>query len=195
MQFWVAYGSTYSYLTIARIDEVAKRFKVHIDWQPMLLSPIFIEQGRPLGPFVPYPAKLNYMWLDLNRRAKLHGIPYRQPSRYPIKAARPARVALAALQGGWCPEFTRAAFKLHWTEDLAMDVDENLQAAIASCGRDPAKVLALADSSEIEAALASQVARAKSLGIFGAPTFVVGEELFWGDDRLEDALARASEQD
>lgn len=192
MQFWVAYGSTYSYLTVTRIGAAAEQAGVTVEWRPLLLNPIFVEQGRPQGPFVPYPAKLRYMWLDLDRRAKLHGIPYRRPSRYPIKAARPARVALVGAEGGWCRQFTEAAFKLHWTDDIPMDTDENLRRAIATCGHDPDAVLNRADSPEIEQALAKQVDHAKSIGIFGAPTFVVGAELFWGDDRLEDALARAS---
>jgi 2-hydroxychromene-2-carboxylate isomerase len=152
------------------------------------LLPIFAAQGRERGPFVPYPDKLEYMWRDLERRAMLFGIEYRRPTLYPPNTRVTTRVGLVAAREGWCEAFTRAVFRLHWVEGVNISTDENLDLAITSCGQETARVLAQATQPDIEDALALQTERAKSLKLFGAPSFVVGDELFWGDDRLEEAI-------
>jgi 2-hydroxychromene-2-carboxylate isomerase len=192
LQFWFGYPSTYSYLSVARIERLASARGVVIDWQPFSLLPIFAAQGRERGPFVPYPDKLEYMWRDLERRAKLLGVEYRRPSLYPPNTKVTTRAGLVAAREGWCVPFTKAVFKLHWVDGVNISTDENLNTAIISCGHDPARVLTDALTPEIENALALQTERAKSLKLFGAPSFVVGNELFWGDDRLEDAIAYAA---
>ena len=188
LQFWFGYPSTYSYLTVARIDRLAAARGVAVDWQPFSLLPIFAAQGLDRGPFVPYPDKLEYMWRDLERRAKLFGIEYRRPTLYPPNTRVTTRVGLVAAREGWCEAFTRAVFRLHWVEGVNISTDENLDLAITSCGQETARVLAQATQPDIEDALALQTERAKSLKLFGAPSFVVGDELFWGDDRLEEAI-------
>jgi 2-hydroxychromene-2-carboxylate isomerase len=188
LQFWIEYGSTYSYLSVARITQAAARHGVVVDWQPFYLLPIFVEQGMNLGPFLPYPNKLEYMWRDLGRRSERLGVPYARPSTYPVHSLLTARVAMVAASEGWCEAFTRKAFALHWTENRLIGSDDNLATAIADAGRDPAVVIARAQSPPIKDGLKAQTERAKALKIFSAPSFVVGDELFWGDDRLEDAL-------
>lgn len=100
-----------------------------------------------------------------------------------------ARIALIGAREGWCQQFTEAAFRLHWTEGRPMSEPENIAQALASAGQDVERVQQLAASDEIKEALKQQAQRATARGIFGAPSFVVDGELFWGDDRLETAIA------
>jgi 2-hydroxychromene-2-carboxylate isomerase len=190
IEVWIEYSSTYSYLTVARIGRLAEQHGLALDWQPFFLPPVRDQQG--LGfPFPEGSAKTAYMWRDLERRAATLGLPYRQPSTYPVNSLASARVALLGKADGWCQRFTEEAFRLHWTEGRLIGTDDNLETALRSLGLDPAQVLPLANSAANKEALKAQTARAVERGIFGAPSFVVGQELFWGDDRLDDAVAWA----
>jgi 2-hydroxychromene-2-carboxylate isomerase len=192
LHFWLEFGSTYSYLSVARIGALAARHGVPVVWQPFYLMPLFIEQGMHQGPFRPYPNKIDYMWRDLERRAARHGIAYRKPSSYPPNSLPAARVALVAAHEGWCQAFAEKVFALHWTEDRAIGSDDNLDTALRALGKDPAAVRAQAQSPQNKDALKAQTDRARALRIFGSPSFVVGSELFWGDDRLDDAVEWAA---
>ena len=192
LQFWLDYGSTYTYLTVARIEKLTAAHGLTLQWQPFYLPPLLIELGMGQGPFTPYPNKLDYMWRDIERRAERHGIAYRKPSTYPINSLATARVGLVAAREGWCRKFSESVFALHWTQDRTIGSTDNLDTAIAALGRDPAAVMAQARATDIKEALKAQTDRARELKIFGSPSFVVGDELFWGDDRLEDAVEWAS---
>jgi len=188
VEFWFEYGSTYTYLTVARIASVSAMRNVVVDWRPFLLMPIMIEQGMDRGPFLPYPNKLQYMWRDLERRALRYGVPYKRPSLYPPKTLATARIGFVGQNEGWCAAFTQETFRLHWTLDVIIGTDENIRRSLKFVGQDAERVLKLAELDENKNNLRRQTEKAKSLGIFGSPSFVVGNELFWGDDRLEDAL-------
>ncbi len=188
LQFWFEYGSTYTYLTVARLASVAKARDVAVEWRPFLLMPIMIDQGMDKGPFLPYPNKLRYMWRDLERRALRYGVRYRKPSVYPPNTLLTARIGHLGQREGWCAAFTQEVFRLHWTEDVIIGTEENIRRSLVFIGQDADRTLAAAQSDENKTNLRGQTEHAKSLGIFGSPTFVVGDELFWGDDRLEDAL-------
>jgi 2-hydroxychromene-2-carboxylate isomerase len=184
LELWFEYGSLYAYLTVARVDTVARARGVDVSWRPFLLTPILVEQGiQPI-----HPIKFQYMWHDLERRARRHGIPYKKPSVYPPKPLLTARIGCLAQKEGWCAEFTKEVFRLHWTEDLIIGTDENITRSLRSVGKDADRVVPMAQTDENKLALRLQTEQAKSLGIFGSPSFVVGKELFWGDDRLEDAV-------
>jgi 2-hydroxychromene-2-carboxylate isomerase len=187
MEVWIEYASTYSYLTVARIGRLAAQRGVTLDWQPFFLPPVRERQG--LGfPFPEASARTAHMWRDLERRAAKLGVPYRRPSTYPVNSLPTARVALAGKRDGWCQRFTEEVFRLHWTQGCLIGSDDNLQQALATLGLDAAQVLELANAPANKEALKAQTPRAIERGIFGAPSFVVGNELFWGDDRLEDAI-------
>lgn len=190
MEIWLEYASTYSYLTVARVGALARAQGVTLDWQPFFLPPV--RDRQELGfPFPEASAKTAYMWRDLERRARRHGLPYRRPEVYPVNSLQTIRVALVGAREGWCQAFTEEAFRLHWTQGVLIGTDENLQQALRHAGQDPVRVVPLASASENKEALKAQTPRALERGIFGSPSFVVAGELFWGDDRLEDALAQA----
>jgi 2-hydroxychromene-2-carboxylate isomerase len=191
LEIWLEYASTYSYLTVSRIGALARERGVQLDWQPFCMAPLRQQIGMG-APFPDASSKAAYMWRDLERRAHTLGLPYRKPEQYPVNSLQTIRVAFVAARQGWCQAFTEEAFRLHWTEGVLIGTEANMQAALRKAGQDPAVVLPLASSPENKEALKAQTQRAIERGIFGSPSFVVAGELFWGDDRLEDALAWAA---
>jgi len=189
LEFWFSYGSTYTYLTVARLGELATSKGVVVDWKPFILRVITRELGMPKGPFGSNPAKLGYMWRDVERRAARHGLRYKKPSIYPVDSQSTAHVGLLAAREGWCAEFTRLVFHWNFVEGRPIGVEGNLEGILRELGKNPEEVIAKAQSDEIKDAMIRQTDEAKSLGIFGSPSFIIAGELFWGDDRLEDALA------
>ena len=177
LEFWCSYGSTYTYLTVMRIDQIAAAAGIDVEWKPFHLPPILQKMGWTGSPFIQFPEKGRYMWRDLERRAKTRNLRYRKPSVYPVDNLLTTKVALVAASEGWCHEFSRAVFHGNFVEGRVIGQGENLQNDLKSLGKNPT-----------ESALAERTNEAIELGIFGAPTFVVDGELFWGDDRLEDAV-------
>jgi 2-hydroxychromene-2-carboxylate isomerase len=189
IDFWFDLASPYSALAALRIAEVARGLEVR--WHPFLLGPIFQAQGWNDSPFNLYPAKGRWMWRDVPRRAASRGIAFRQPSRFPRHSVLASRVALVALGEGWGEEGVRATYRAEFSEDADI-ADPGVMAGIVSAlGRDGPAVVSRARSQPIKDALRETTDQAGRSGIFGAPTFLVDGELFWGDDRLEDAVAWA----
>jgi 2-hydroxychromene-2-carboxylate isomerase len=189
LEVWFEFASTYSYPAIARVEDVARAAGVDPTWRPFLLGPIFQSQGWSDSPFNLYPAKGRYMWRDLERLAASGGIPFRRPSVFPRNGVLAARVALLAADEGWCGPFARAVYAANFAEDRDIGAREVIGAVLAQLGRDPGDVFARAEEPQRKLRLREQTARAGELGIFGAPSFVTRGELFWGNDRLEQALA------
>jgi 2-hydroxychromene-2-carboxylate isomerase len=192
LEFWFEFASSYSYLSVMRIEKVAAAARLEVEWRPFLLGPIFRAQGWNDSPFNLYPAKGRYMWRDLERLAEGYGLPFRRPSAFPRSGLLAARIALLAASEGWCPDFTRAVFTAEFAHDRDIGDSAVLSGLLETLGQDPGAVLARAGSDQNKAALRAQTERAEALGIFGAPSFVVGEELYWGNDRLGDAVAKAA---
>lgn len=188
LEFWYEFGSTYSYLSVMRIDEVAARAGVGVRWRPFLLGPIFAAQGWQDSPFNIFPAKGRYMWRDMERRARVYGFPLVRPSRFPRNGLLAARIALVASGGEWCADFTRAIFRANFAEDREISDIAIVTEILGALGKDAKVVLERAQSPENKDALRQQSEEAQCRGVFGAPSFFAGEELFWGDDRLEIAV-------
>jgi 2-hydroxychromene-2-carboxylate isomerase len=132
-----------------------------------------IEQGMQHGPFLPYPAKLQYMWRDLERRASPYKIEYSKPSIYPLRNVLPtAIIGRLAQQEGWCAEFTKEVFRLHWTEDVIIGTDENIVRSLKLLGKQAESVVASAQTDTIKQALRTQTEKAKEKSIFGSPTLL-----------------------
>jgi 2-hydroxychromene-2-carboxylate isomerase len=193
VEFWFEFGSTYSYLTAARIEDIAAAAGVPVLWEPFLLGPIFAEQGWDDSPFNVYPAKGRYMWRDMERLCTKYCIPFTRPSRFPRNGLLAARIACLAKATSepWLPEFTQVVFQANFAEDREIGDPAELRSILDSLGQSGAQLIEQAQAPENKVRLREQTRRAKGRGIFGAPSFVVGAELFWGNDRLEDALAWA----
>jgi len=189
LEFWFGYGSTYTYLTAMRIDRAVEGKDMNLLWKPFNLTALMREKGLPRGPFVERPEKLAYMWRDLERRAQLRGVPYSNPMQYPVDSQTTVRVGYLAAIEGWCSQFSRCVFEMNFTEARPIGGPGNLEAALTDLDRDPQATIARAHEPDVEEALARDTRAAIERGMFGSPHFLVGEELFWGDDRLEDAIA------
>jgi 2-hydroxychromene-2-carboxylate isomerase len=192
VEFWFELASTYSYPAAMRVEDAARAAGVELAWRPFLLGPIFRAQGWNDSPFNVYPAKGRYMWRDLERVCARHGLPLRRPSVFPRQSLHAARVALVGAARPWGPRFVRAAYRASFADDRDIAAPDVLAALLRDAGVAPEPVLAEAAAEETKARLRAATDEAARRGIFGAPSFLVGEELFWGDDRLEDALAFAS---
>ena len=176
-------GSTYSYLSVMRIGRLAREAGVPLAWRPFNVRAIMVEQNN-----VPRnnPVKHRYTWRDIERRAARHGLAFRPGLPYPVDADLLAnRVAVVAALEGWCEAYAQATYKAWFLEHQAPG---DPSAILAKLGKDAQAVIARADSAEIRKRFDDETDAARKLGIFGAPTFAVGSEIFWGDDRLDDAI-------
>jgi 2-hydroxychromene-2-carboxylate isomerase len=187
IDFWFSIGSTYTYLSVSRLPAVTSRTGIGFVPRPFSVRAIMKEMDNI--PFANKPAKAAYMWRDIARRATGYGFTPRLPAPYPLKAFDLAnRVAIVAAGEGWCDAYLRATYR-RWMEDGEEAGSEpNLSASIAAAGAEPSEAIARAQSEEIETTYLAATDEARRLGIFGSPTFVVDGELFWGDDRLDDAI-------
>jgi len=193
LEFWYEFASTYSYLAALSIEALAKERNMDIAWRPFLLGPIFKAQGWDTSPFNLYPAKGRYMWRDLERLCADLGLPFRQPEPFPQPSLLAARVALVGLAEGWGEEFCRAVFRTEFSDASRIDDVATIAQLLIPFGAAPDNVLAKARSEPIKARLRDETQAAQQLGVFGAPSFVTADgELFWGNDRLEHAVAWAA---
>jgi len=191
--FWFELASTYSYLSAMRVDKEAEAHGVEVVWQPFLLGPIFREQGWESSPFLAQPAKLQYMWRDIERRCTALGAPFTQPSKellkiFPCHTVTATRVALVGLQEDWGKAFIQACYQAQYADHQDIGDEAVLATLIERAGIAPEDALEAAKSPKIKAELRANTEEAQACGLFGAPAFTIGDELFWGDDRLEDAL-------
>ena len=185
IDFWFTMGSTYSFLSVSRLQD--QMGDITFRWRPFHLLIILQEMNHV--PFADKPAKMAYMWRDIARRATMYGIPVSLPAPYPAKQSIIANlVALVGMQEGWGVDFVRAAYRNWFQHGEETGSEPNLSHSLREVGQDPARVLARSESDATRSLLLQETEEAKRLGIFGSPTFVVGRELFWGDDRLEDAV-------
>jgi 2-hydroxychromene-2-carboxylate isomerase len=191
IEFWFEFGSNYSYLALMRIEDLARRAGVELAWKPFLLGPIFRELGWESSPFVLQKEKGEYVWRDMARRAKKYGLPFVRPTDFPRRALLPMRVALLGAGAPWMGEFCRRVMTRNWARDLEIASPESVLAALDGLVSDPPAIVRAAQEQGARAALRAQTEQARRLGIFGAPTFMVNGQMFWGDDRLEDALEAA----
>lgn len=191
LDFWCELASPYTYLAAMRIDDLARSAGVDVRWQPFLLGPIFAAAGWSTSPFEVYPDKGRYLWRDVAREADALGVALRRPSQFPRNSVAAARVALLGTGRGWGPAFVRAALAASFADDRDIAAPEVVDDLLAGLGLDGPSVRAEAESPAHRPALRAATERAVALHIFGAPTFAVGDELFWGNDRLERALAWA----
>jgi len=188
IEFWFSVGSTYTYLSVMRLADVERRSGIAFAWRPFSVRQIMMEMDNI--PFRTKPVKAAYMWRDIERRAAMQGLRPRIPAPYPLQQWDTAnRVAVLGAEEGWVADYARATYRRWFEDEQEPGSEPNLSDSLREIGQEPARVLERAASAEIGAAYQAATEEARQLGIFGSPTFAVGHELFWGDDRLEDAIA------
>jgi 2-hydroxychromene-2-carboxylate isomerase len=192
LDFWFDFASTYSYPAAIRIAPLAREAGVTVRFCPFLLGPVFKAQGWNTSPFNLYPAKGRNMWRDLERLCGDVNLPFRRPEPFPQNSLLAARVALVGLNTTWGEEFCRTVFRAEFCEGRQIDDPAVISDILERLQVKSTPVLDAARTDQTKASLRVQTEEARRLGIFGAPSFITeAGELFWGNDRLERALAWA----
>src|ERR1035437_9261099 len=191
IDFWFDFASSYSYLSAMRIEPLAAAKNIKVNWRPFLLGPVFTAMGWNDSPFNIYPSKGRYMWRDMERLCKYYGVPLKRPSKFPRNGLRPARIICTHPEAPWVPDFVRAVFTAGFAGDQDIGEREVISSLLRGLGLDAEAVIATGESTEGKDLLRRQTEEAFRLDIFGAPTFIVDGEMFWGNDRLEQALVWA----
>jgi 2-hydroxychromene-2-carboxylate isomerase len=193
LDFWFDFASTYSYPSAMRIGALADAAGIDVRFHPFLLGPIFKALGWETSPFNLYPAKGRNMWRDLERLCADLSLPFVRPDPFPQSSLLAARVALAVPQTKR-DAFCTAVFRMQFVDGRRIDQPDAIGTILAGLDTDPAALLAAAQTDAIKDQLRAATAEAQQLGVFGAPTFITADgELFWGNDRLERALAWAKQ--
>jgi 2-hydroxychromene-2-carboxylate isomerase len=191
IEFWYEFASTYSYVAMEKVARSSRPFQ----HRPFLLGPLFAAQGLKDSPFNVFPVKGRYMWRDMERLCAELSVPFKRPSSFPRGSLLATRVAVActnaAERESFLPTFAQRVYRANFAEDRAIGEPSVISEILSELGQDAQGWLARAEAPEVKQALRDQTTRAEGLGIFGAPTFVVDGELFWGSDRFDQAVAWA----
>ena len=193
LEFWYEFASTYSYLAAGRIEALAEVAEVRVRWRPFLLGPLFAAQGWTTSPFNLFPAKGRNMWRDVEREAARFGLPpVTRPDPFPQNTLVAARVAVLGVESDWLVPFTKAIFAASFAQGRSIAEPSAVSTILTELGLDP-DLLKQAATEPNKTRLKAIGEEAKSRGLYGAPTFVTEDgEVFWGNDRLEQALAWAA---
>ncbi len=190
IDFWFSIGSTYSFLTISRLDEWCAENNVTVNWRPFNVRTVMSQQQNI--PFAGKPVKSAYMWRDIERRAAKYHLHAKLPAPYPVSDLPLAnQVALLGMTEDWGKTFVQSLYRVWFEDGIEAGSEVALSEALHRCQQDPRLILSRARSPDTFEALETETERAIALGVFGAPSFVVNGEVFWGDDRLDDALSWA----
>ncbi len=189
MEFWFEFASNYSYLSVMRIEQDAARLGVSILWRPFLLGPIFKSFGWSNSPFVLQTWKTDYVWRDMERQCRKYGLAWTRPTAFPRASLLPARVALLGAEQPWMGEYCRRIMQANFVADRDIDSAACVGEVLQQLGLRAPEIIEEAQGEANKLRLRNQTELARSRGVFGAPTFFVGQEMFWGNDRLDEALA------
>ena len=171
-----------------RIEAAAQSQAVDLEWNVFLLGPIFKAQGWDDSPFNIYPAKGRYMWRDLERICASLGLPFARPSVFPRNGVLAARIVSRFNRDAWIPRFVKAVYHANFVADHDIADRSVIADCLLKVDVDAEPILSAATASNSKTAFRAQIDRAKQQNIFGAPSFVSHGELFWGNDRLDQAV-------
>ena len=188
IDFYFSIGSTYTYLSVTRIIDVEKKHQVKFNWLPFSVRSIMKEMNN-----IPFPKekmnKVNYMWRDIERRAEGYGFFAKTPVPYPLTEFDLAnKLALLGLKEGWGVDYIRLTYKRWFQEGKEPATEPNISEIFKELKIDKEKAIKDANTSEIEKQYLKNTESARENKVFGSPSFIVNSEIFWGDDRMEDAI-------
>ena len=189
LEFWFDFASTYSYVAAMRIEALCCAAGVELVWKPFLLGPIFAEQGLSDSPFNLNLRRGEYMWRDLERLCAKFRLPWRHPSHFPRSSTLAARVACEVAHETWGGDYIRRVFTANFGTDQEIGDRAVIAEILTSMGHDATEILVRVESPDRRGALRANTEHAIAIGVFGAPNCYVGDELFWGEEALEDAIA------
>ena len=188
IDFYFSIGSTYTYLTVTRIMDVEKKHQVKFNWKPFSVRAIMKEMNN-----IPFPKdkinKVNYMWRDIERRAKGYGFFAKTPVPYPLSEFDLAnQIAILGLDKGWGVDYIRLTYKKWFQEGKEPAIDPSISEICNELGLEKDEILSEAKSEIFLNKYKSNTDTARKNKVFGSPSFIVENEIFWGDDRMEDAI-------
>ena len=188
IDFYFSIGSTYTYLTVTRIMDVEKKHQVRFNWKPFSVRAIMKEMNN-----IPFPKdkinKVNYMWRDIERRAKGYGFFAKTPVPYPLSEFDLAnQIAILGLDKGWGVDYIRLTYKKWFQEGKEPAIDPSISEICNELGLEKDEILSEAKSEIFLNKYKSNTDTARKNKVFGSPSFIVENEIFWGDDRMEDAI-------
>jgi len=192
VEFFYDYASTYSYLAHREIERIAHEAGAEVVYRPMVLGFVFKATGNTMPAAV--PAKAAYMTHDVARWARHYGLPFHMPSVFPVNTIRALRGAIVALEDGCFLPYHHAVMAAYWAQNQDIGDPATLADVVRGAGLDAERLLARTDDPAVKETLKRTTDEAVARGVFGAPTFFVGSEMFWGNDRLQfvaEALAVA----
>lgn len=179
--FWDA-ASPYTYLAATQMASLAARAGVAVRWRPFLLGKVFEATGNRMPASV--PAKARHLFCDVQRWAQHYGVPVAFPKVFPVNSVLALRAAIVAAGLGKGPEFALGVMHAYWVDGADIGQPQAVAAVAAAVGLDPEAVLAQTQQRPVKDQLRANTDEAVRRGAFGAPTFFVGEQMFWGNDRL-----------
>jgi 2-hydroxychromene-2-carboxylate isomerase len=180
--FWDP-ASPYTYLASTRIERLASDCGATLVWKPFLLGKVFEATGNRAP--ISVPAKGKHLFADLGRWARFYGVPFQFPKLFPLNSVPPARAGIAAARAGKPAEFAKAIMAVYWTEGRDVSQPAEMKSIAAGVGLDGDGIIAAIADPAVKEELRANTDEAVQRGVFGAPTFFVGNEMFWGNDRLE----------
>ena len=189
VNFWFSIGSTYTYLTVNRLHEVAQKENIKFNWHPFSVRKIMMDMDNI--PFTPPSKKIksDYMWRDIERRAKFHGFFAKVPAPYPLKEFDLAnQLAILGMEEGWGIDYVTLTYRRWFQEGKEPATEPNISEICSELKLEKDKIILKANSDELEKEYLVNTDSARKNKIFGSPSFIVNNEIFWGDDRMEDAI-------
>ena len=191
IDFYFSIGSTYTYLTVTRILDVEKKHQIKFNWKPFSVRVIMKEMDN-----IPFPKdkinKVNYMWRDIERRAEGYGFFAKTPVPYPLSEFDLAnQIAILGLDKGWGTDYIRLTYKKWFQEGKEPAIDPSISEICKELALNKNEIVSEAKSEIFEKKYMSNTDSARENKVFGSPSFIVEDEIFWGDDRMEDAISWA----
>ena len=188
IDFYFSIGSTYTYLTVTRILDVENKHQVKFNWKPFSVRAIMKEMNN-----IPFPKekmnKVNYMWRDIERRAEGYGFFAKTPVPYPLSEFDLAnQIAILGLEKDWGIDYVRLTYKKWFQEGKEPAIEPSISEVCNELKLNKDEITSEALKKEIQDKYEANTNSARENKIFGSPSFVVKNEVFWGDDRMEDAI-------
>lgn len=184
-EFWFDFGSPASYLAHTQMASLAENCGAQAHYRPMLLGGVFQATGNHSPATI--PAKGAYTFTDFDRFAARYGVPLNRNPHFPINTLMLMRgaVGLQLREPARFMAYVDAMFRAIWVEAQNLNDPSTVGAVLHVAGFNPAALLALTQDAEVKDRLKAVTQEAIDRGVFGAPTFFVGDQMFWGQDRID----------
>ena len=189
IDFWFSIGSTYTYLSVKRALEIEKKENIKFEWHPFSVRKIMMDMDNI--PFTPPSKKIksDYMWRDIERRSKFYGFKIKVPAPYPLSQFDLAnQIAILGMKEGWGIDYVILTYERWFEEGKEPATEPNLSEILNILNIDVEETINNSNQDKIKSLYEKSTDEAYKKGVFGSPTFIYNDEVFWGDDRLEDCI-------